>query len=118
MNIYTRFKIYSEKQQKGFAVLIDPDDISVSDCAALVKKALPYQPICFFVGGSLITKNTLDEIVRTINTHTDLPVLLFPGNSGHISTEADGILFLSLISGRNPEYLIGQHWRSDYMLSD
>ena len=63
----------------------------------------------FFVGGSLVTEYTHYELIATIRAHTNTPVILFPGNSLHIEPSADGILLLSLISGRNPEFLIGQH---------
>jgi putative glycerol-1-phosphate prenyltransferase len=63
----------------------------------------------FFVGGSLVTTTNLSEIVQQIKQSVNLPVILFPGNSIQIEPSADGILFLSLISGRNPELLIGQH---------
>ncbi|MDH5598131.1 MAG: phosphoglycerol geranylgeranyltransferase, partial [Cyclobacteriaceae bacterium] len=63
----------------------------------------------FFVGGSLITTNNLSEIIATIKDHSNLPVIIFPGSTMHIDMNADGILFLSLLSGRNPDLLIGQH---------
>ena len=63
----------------------------------------------FFVGGSLIINNMLDEVLGGIKKHCDIPLVLFPGNSFQLSYRADAILFLSLISGRNPELLIGKH---------
>lgn len=96
--------IFNSKAKK-IAVLIDPDKTSPERAVSLVKKA---EQIASFVlvGGSLI-KSDLDATVQTIKAHTSLPVLLFPGHYSHISKFADGILLLSLISGRNPDYLIG-----------
>jgi len=62
-----------------------------------------------FVGGSLVTSSNLHEVVSMIKSYTDIPCILFPGNAIQIDSSADAILFLSLISGRNPELLIGQH---------
>ena len=63
----------------------------------------------FFVGGSLITNGTLSSTVKLLKENCDIPVILFPGSHMQIDLQADGILFLSLISGRNADYLIGQH---------
>jgi putative glycerol-1-phosphate prenyltransferase len=63
----------------------------------------------FFVGGSLITTPNIGEVIQTIKEDVSIPVVLFPGSSVHIDPSADAILFLSLISGRNPDLLIGQH---------
>ncbi len=96
--------------RKSLAVLIDPD--SVGDPGVL-KSLLDLSSECcvdyFFVGGSLITHNSLSSTIQLIRNETDIPVILFPGNNMQIDLHADGILFLSLISGRNPELLIGQH---------
>ena len=63
----------------------------------------------FFVGGSLITTNNMGMVIKTIKNHCDIPVIIFPGSTLHVDSNADALLFLSLISGRNPELLIGQH---------
>ena len=63
---------------------------------------------CFFVGGSLLLNNNLGECIKTIKENSSIPVLLFPGSELQINKDADGILFLSLISGRNPDLLIGK----------
>jgi putative glycerol-1-phosphate prenyltransferase len=63
----------------------------------------------FFVGGSLVISNYLDECVQLIKSSCDIPVILFPGSPSQVSKYADALLYLSLISGRNPELLIGQH---------
>jgi putative glycerol-1-phosphate prenyltransferase len=87
--------------------LLDPDKLpldTVADKMALINKN---QVDILFVGGSLLFTNILDTLIKEIKKHSNLPILLFPGNAMQISNEADGILFLSLLSGRNPEFLIG-----------
>ncbi len=96
--------------KKALATLIDPDKIqNEKELENLVKMANECYLDYFFVGGSLITTSNLSSVVHYIKAHSDIPVILFPGSNLHIDSAADGILFLSLISGRNPELLIGQH---------
>lgn len=97
-------------KKKALAILIDPDSFTtLEDLLGLINLSAENNIAYFFVGGSLITKDTQRLIIHTIKNNCDIPVILFPGSSMHIDTDADGILFLSLISGRNPELLIGQH---------
>jgi putative glycerol-1-phosphate prenyltransferase len=102
-----------EKQKQGkksIAILIDPDKIDEpSRLNHLLNLASENCVDYFFVGGSLLTTTNLSEIVHQIKKNVTIPVILFPGNSMQIEPAADAILFLSLISGRNPELLIGQH---------
>ncbi len=110
MKILEALKENQKLGKKSIAVLIDPD--KVSDASALQHLINLASENCidyFFVGGSLVTTTNLSEIVQQIKQSVNLPVILFPGNSIQIEPSADGILFLSLISGRNPELLIGQH---------
>ena len=96
--------------KKSIAVLVDPDKVSdLTSLNHLMNLASENCVDFFFVGGSLVTTNNLSDIVRVIKESVGLPVILFPGNSKQIDPNADGILFLSLISGRNPDLLIGQH---------
>ncbi len=94
---------------KAFAVLIDPDKTDTSTCQRLINTSIENKVDFFFVGGSLITGNTMGQVIKQIKIHSQIPVILFPGSNLHIDMSADAILFLSLISGRNPELLIGQH---------
>lgn len=94
---------------KSFALLIDPDNCTKQDLDHIINLARMGGVQFLFVGGSLIVGETLQEVVRYLKHGCDLPVVLFPGNNHHIVPEADAILLLSLISGRNPDYLIGQH---------
>ncbi len=95
--------------KKSFAVLIDPDKVNDEKMNRLIKLAVAAQVDYFLVGGSLVISNYLDECVKIIKKNCSIPVLLFPGNSTQVSKYADALLYLSLISGRNPELLIGQH---------
>jgi len=97
------------EQKKLFAVLLDPDKVDFAVFPEFLGKAAAHAVDFFFVGGSLVTRYAIDKMVAAIHDHTDIPAILFPGNSLHIEPTADAILLLSLISGRNPELLIGQH---------
>jgi len=109
-DIYQRIADSKLVGKKSFAVLIDPDKIEgESACMRIVNMSIENQVDYFLVGGSLITGNNFGQIVRLIKEYTDIPVVIFPGSSMHIEPAADGILFLSLISGRNPDLLVGQH---------
>lgn len=95
--------------KKGFAVLIDPDKVNdLKELNKLIHIAIENKVDYFFVGGSFISRNNIAEIVKTLKSESSIPVVLFPGNFTHIDAGADAVLFLSLISGRNPEYLISQ----------
>ena len=95
--------------KKSFAVLVDPDKVNVATTEQLVSLALDAGIDYFFVGGSLVISNNLDECIRQIKVSCSIPVVIFPGSHSQISRYADALLYLSLISGRNPELLIGQH---------
>jgi phosphoglycerol geranylgeranyltransferase len=94
---------------KGLAVLIDPDKMKLENVSGFMTKVNLSIATHIFVGGSEVFEGDTDVLVEHIKKHTDLPVILFPGDIIQITDKADGILFLSLISGRNPEYLIGKH---------
>ena len=108
MNLYTSILEKKAKEKKLFAILIDPDKQKNSVLSLIVQKANEANVDYFFVGGSLLTNDNLDECIKTIKNNSNIPVILFPGNAMQINKNADGILFLSLISGRNPELLIGK----------
>ncbi|NNC95497.1 MAG: geranylgeranylglyceryl/heptaprenylglyceryl phosphate synthase [Chitinophagales bacterium] len=95
--------------KKAFAILIDPDKCSKDHLEDLLALTSDVQVEFFFVGGSLLTKDQLDKCISYLKDHSSIPVIIFPGNNMQLSSHADAILFLSLISGRNPELLIGQH---------
>ena len=96
-----------QQSEKMLAVLIDPDN-KTSDIKALCKIANEVSVNYIFCGGSLVTQGQSDSCIKLIKQQTKIPVVIFPGNEMHISNSADAILFLSLVSGRNAEYLIGK----------
>ncbi len=98
-------------KQKAFAVLIDPDKVE-TDKVALTLNRLPQDTDYVLVGGSCVENHKTDVVVKAIKTLSDLPIILFPGNVNQITSQADAILFLSLMSGDNPEYLIHQQVKS------
>lgn len=94
------------KKQKKLALLIDPDKFkSTSLLGDAIEAGVDY----IFAGGSLLSNGSLQQCVEAIKKTTDIPLILFPGSTDQIAPDADGILFLSLISGRNPDNLIGKH---------
>ncbi|MFD2513923.1 geranylgeranylglyceryl/heptaprenylglyceryl phosphate synthase [Pontibacter locisalis] len=113
--------LYQKKYKSGrkhFAVLLDPDNLTEASCLNLLSLSEAHQVDFFFVGGSLITSDNQAELIKIIKENSKIPVILFPSNSQHIDKQADGILLLSLISGRNPDFLIGQHVVSAPILRD
>ena len=95
--------------RKKFAVLIDPDKLRTRRLDEVVERSVAAGVDYFFIGGSLIVNNMLDQVLTGIKERCSIPLVLFPGNSFQLSYRADALLFLSLISGRNPELLIGNH---------
>jgi len=96
---------------KGLAILIDPEKFSISETNSFLKK-IPKKTTHIFVGGSTIANGCVEKTINVFKEHTNLPVFLFPGDHSQITNSADAILFLSLLSGRNAEYLIGQQVKS------
>ncbi len=94
---------------KSFAVLIDPDKLPLSAVPAFIEKTQAANVDFLLVGGSLVVSNQLDALVQKIKSLSSTPVFLFPGSPSQLTPSADALLYLSLISGRNPELLIGQH---------
>ncbi|RYZ18857.1 MAG: geranylgeranylglyceryl/heptaprenylglyceryl phosphate synthase [Chitinophagaceae bacterium] len=109
MKVYQSLLEKKKNGQKAFAVLIDPDKVTPSSLSSLVKSANDSKVDYLFVGGSLVVSDHLDECIEQIKKETTIPVILFPGSPSQLSKHADALLYLSLISGRNPELLIGQH---------
>ena len=107
--IYQSLLERKAKGQKSFAVLIDPDKVTTEKIDELTSLAVSARADYLLVGGSLVISNRLDEVVQQIKNNCDIPVILFPGSPSQLSRYADALLYLSLISGRNPELLIGQH---------
>lgn len=106
-NIYTH--IVNNPKAKKLAVLIDPDKVNAEKLAQLVETGIKCRVDYFFVGGSLLMEDNFEQTISYIKKHSDIPCIIFPGNNYQLSKNADALLLLSLISGRNPEFLIGQH---------
>jgi phosphoglycerol geranylgeranyltransferase len=110
--IYQQILNAKANNQKLLAILIDPEKVGMEHVLNLAKKIKTAPATHIFVGGSTFSGSHLDQLIATLKKETQLPVLIFPGHPSQISNEADGILFLSLLSGRNPEYLIEHHINS------
>ncbi len=107
--IYDSILYRKQAGKKSFAVLLDPDKSSPDSITQLLQLSEDAGVDYFFVGGSLMISNRMDEMVMQIKGSSDIPVILFPGSPAQITPNADALLYLSLISGRNPDLLIGQH---------
>lgn len=105
--IFDQIKRAIASEKKLLAVLVDPDKFNEDRTGDFIRK-LPAEVFLLLVGGSTVDASQTDVTVRALKEKTKLPVVLFPGDVSQISLLADGILFLSLLSGRNPEYLIEQ----------
>lgn len=94
---------------KSFAVLVDPDKVQLQRIDHLARLCMDASVDYILLGGSLVVTSHLDEVILALKRYTDIPVILFPGSPSQLSGSADALLYLSLISGRNAELLIGQH---------
>ncbi len=104
-------------KSKSVAILLDPDKSTGEGLKSILRIAAEYRADYIFAGGS-ITFNSIDDLIYRIRENCDIPVILFPGNLLQLSRKADAILLLSLISGRNPELLIGNHVTAAPFLRD
>jgi len=112
MSIFSKLKEILYVKRCGALALIDPDIKNDGTLAEIVEKINQSGFDAILVGGSLILDNNFDNRIDFIKKNTKLPVIIFPGSSKQLSGKADAILFLSLLSGRNPQYLIGEHVES------
>ena len=109
---HTLYNIIQEGKanaKKALAILIDPDKLNEESLNQTIELAVKSKVDYFFVGGSLVVTDTLDTTVAAIKKQSSIPVILFPGSPDQITAKADALLYLSLISGRNAELLIGHH---------
>jgi len=104
--IYADILLAKKANKKLLAILLDPDKIDRSNLENLVAKINMSPATHIFVGGSHVISTDIDDLIMQFRQNCNLPIILFPGNPSQISTLANGILFLSLISGRNPDFLI------------
>ena len=109
MEILSYLKHLKETGKKGFAVLIDPDDTDAEHVIALANRCNDARVDLVLFGGSLMLSSHMDKCIQAFKSASNIPVVLFPGSPAQISRHADALLLLSLVSGRNPDLLIGQH---------
>lgn len=107
--VYSSFLDKRERNQKSFAVLVDPDKVTLGELPQLAAKCNDAGVDYVFMGGSLMVSNQLDACIQAFKKESAIPVILFPGSPAQVSPYADALFYLSLISGRNPELLIGAH---------
>lgn len=101
-----------------YAVLLDPDRLETTENVELAGMAADSDADLLLVGGSLSLSGRCDSTVRAVKAAVETPVVIFPGDAGFVTAAADAVLFLSLVSGRNPQYLIGEHVRAAPMLRE
>jgi len=107
--VYNNIVESKSQKKKSFALLVDPDKTSLAKADQLIEHCISKSVDLIFVGGSLMVSNHMEDLVQHFKKECDIPVLLFPGSPSQVTPYADALLYLSLISGRNPELLIGQH---------
>ncbi len=107
MKTYQKLKEIQDRRGTGYVILIDPDKTDPAGHPRFVEEATEAGVDAFFVGGSLMVKDQFEHVLRLTKEATPLPVIIFPGSLFQVSPIADAILFLVLISGRNPDHLIG-----------
>lgn len=98
-------------EKKLLAILIDPEKFDLGKTSDFLKN-IPSETSHLFIGGSTVPNGETDAVVQEVKKHSDLPVFLFPGDYSHLTPAADVLMFLSLLSGRNAEYLVGQQVKS------
>jgi phosphoglycerol geranylgeranyltransferase len=117
-NIYQNILAAKQENKKLLAILIDPDKTKAEEIKNLSQKINESPATHIFIGGSIVDQICINSLIIEIKKHCPLPILIFPGHPSQISNEADGILFLSLLSGRNPDYLIEHHINSVDILTN
>lgn len=106
--VYDAMLDLSKHRRAGYAVLLDPDKASAPEIGRQAETVSKYADF-IFVGGSICVRHDFDAAVRSVKERSRVPVVIFPGDSTQVSSHADALLFLSLVSGRNPDLLIGEH---------
>ncbi len=112
MKVYQQLRNIVQTRGAGHLVLLDPDKQSINETAALAASCQEQGVDGFLIGGSLLFAADFDDVVRAVKKAVSVPVILFPGGMAQLSAHADAVLFMSLISGRNPHFLVGEQVRS------
>ena len=118
MNIYQKIISAKKEGKKLLAVLIDPEKMDLKHIPCFFEKIHNSIATHIFIGGSTDKDHQTESVVMAVKKETNLPVILFPGDVSQITNKADGVLFLSLLSGRNPEYLIEQQIKAAPILKN
>ena len=120
MKTAVRDMIYQQASsgKRGYWALFDPDDFTIEQAAGIARESEEAGVDALLVGGSLLHSNHFDDFVASVKDSTSLPVLLFPGDSTQLSAHADALLYLSLVSGRNSDNLIGEHVKAAPLIKD
>lgn len=116
-NSYLELITAKNENRKLLSILIDPDEFNIETTAQFLKQ-LPQETTHIFVGGSTVASGATEAVVAALKFQTEKPIILFPGDVSQLTPKADALLFLSLLSGNNPEYLIGQHIKAVPKLRD
>ncbi|MCY3684036.1 MAG: geranylgeranylglyceryl/heptaprenylglyceryl phosphate synthase [Gemmatimonadetes bacterium] len=109
MSIFEQLVAIRNRRGAGFLPYLDPDRLDKKDLGRTASLCEAQGADAILIGGSFLLSTNFDRMVREVVSAVDIPVIIFPGDTNQISAAADAIMFLSLISGRNPELLIGQH---------
>lgn len=107
--VLSQLRALKAHQKSGFAVLADPDKVAPADMQYLARLCNDARVDYLFMGGSLLMAHQMELCIQRFKTESDIPVVLFPGSPAQVTPYADALLYLSLISGRNADLLIGQH---------
>lgn len=111
-NVYQKLQDIIQSRGAGHLVLLDPDKQTVNEIAEIATSCEKQGVDGFLIGGSLLFAANFDAVVQSVKEAVSVPVILFPGGLSQLSAHADAVLFMSLISGRNPHFLIGEQVRA------
>ncbi len=109
MKVYEHLINTISSKGAAYLILVDPDKITFEKLPHFIKHCEKSGVDGFLIGGSLMMSNHFEDFLRKVKEYTSIPTIIFPGGVNQVSPEADSILYLSVVSGRNPEHLIGKH---------
>ena len=109
MKVFNKLREIAQKKGGGYLILIDPDTRNNQELKEFVREICDRGVDAILIGGSLIINADFQESIRVVKENSTVPIIIFPGSVQQLSFKADAILYISLISGRNPNYLFGEH---------
>jgi len=118
MKVLEQLQIAKISSKKLLAILLDPEKVDVSKITEVIENIKALSADFILVGGSVVSKNKTQNLVKALKKQTSLKIILFPGDVSQISEEANALLFLSLLSGTNPEYLVSQQVKAAQILKN